>query len=482
MMATISIVFILIMGSSVVLYIHKLDKSYEEFSKSTIETTTHIVSQFIFDGMMQNDKEVIQRHLELLGMEPAIKLVRIFKASGEILFSSKVEELNQNINNFSEPEVQQNEMTRFGKIGNYYSHLEPIYIQEKCTKCHIDQMGEVIAFMNVQAGFTESEQIYSSAKYYAIWGAAIVIIILWIFTSILYQSKIGSKLEKLNQGFQKLAESNFDTEVNMTGKHELALMANNFNQTVKKLREARENENLYLQEKFARADRLITLGELATEIAHEVNNPAGIILTRTEWIRDKIAEEKPDHQVLEDLDSIINQIGRISDSTLSILHYAQRFPSKFSTIDLKEVIHESIKLLEPRIKKQETKVLLDFPEQPAIIIGNSIQLKQVFCNIINNSLDVVSEGVGIIQIFIKNKIKNLDNSLYRIQISDNGPGIPDSIHDKIFTPFFTTKKNEKGTGLGLFIAKNIIKNHGGELSIIKPKSHGANFLIDLKKK
>ncbi|NIV98547.1 hypothetical protein GWN26_05130, partial [Candidatus Saccharibacteria bacterium] len=94
--------------------------------------------------------------------------------------------------------------------------------------------------------------------------------------------QIEARLKKIIYGFNELARGNFNFKIKMPGRHELAMLSEKFNQTTEKLQEAKSREEQFMQENLQRADRLVTLGEVAAEIAHEVNNPAGIILTRAE--------------------------------------------------------------------------------------------------------------------------------------------------------------------------------------------------------
>ncbi len=484
LMFLITIVLLIVVGLPVGLYINKLDKNYHEFSINMIEVTTQIVYQFIYDGMMNNDSLKIQHNLELLAKEPTIDLLRIYKPTGEVLYSTEKDEISKNIsdlkNNFNYDETAPI-LELFVEVGNIYFHRHPIYIQKECTVCHIDRQGDVIAVLDVQAGFNKSEHMYVSAKKIALIGAILIVVILWIITNLLYQSQIESRLLIIINGFDNLAKGNFKSKIKMPGRHELAILAEKFNNTVEKLKLSREKEEQFYQDKLERADRLVTLGEVAAEIAHEVNNPAGIILTRTEYIKDVMGEKCPECPAGNDLGIIINQTERIAEITRSILHYARKLPRSFSVIDLNEVIQHSVRILNPRIKKLNTKIHLRLNEKSTLVWGNFSQLEQVFCNLINNSLDVVPELIGVVRIVIlsKNNIKR--KNYYEVICHDNGPGIPQENRVHIFSPFFTTKEDDKGTGLGLFIARNIINNHGGKMLLKDDKEGGAWFVIELER-
>ncbi len=483
LMALITVMLIVVVGLPVGFFIYELDDNYEEFSKNLIETASQVVYQFIYDGMMKNDSLMIQQNLKLLAMDPSIQLVRIYEPHGRIAFSSSESEINKNVRDLAEyfdfNKSVSNEMESFVRKDNIYAHHHPIYVQEECQPCHTN-VGSVIGILDVQAGFTSSDQLYRASKNLAIFGGAVIIIILWILLNLLYQSQVESRLKVIMSGFDKLSRGDFHSKVKIPGRHELAVLADKFNKMVENLKSARFKEDQFLQEKLERADRLVTLGEVAAEIAHEVNNPAGIILSRAEILKDEILEQNPDNKSVEDLNIIIQQTEKIAETTRSILHYSRKLPQDYAKTNLGEIIKHSIKILEPRIKKSKVKISINRPDNDLFVWGNFSQLEQVFCNLINNSLDFIQPEKGVIQISIEQEQNDGKPERHYIIYRDNGPGIPHEYRDKIFSPFFTTKQDEKGTGLGLFIVKNILVNHKGSIKIDERNREGARFVIELE--
>jgi signal transduction histidine kinase len=481
-MFLITVMLLIVVGIPMSFFVYQLDRNYDEFTNNLIETTSQVVYQFIYEGMMKNDSLTIQSNIELLAMDPNIELVRLYRPNGTIIHSSQAQEISINVRELPQDipyfDPKGGEVEAFYRLDNLYAHHHLIRVEEECTSCHQNK-GDLIAVLDVQAGFTTSEYIYQSSKQLAIFGGLVIIVVLWILLNLLYQSQVESRVQIIMSGFQKLSGGNFNFKINMPGKHELALLAGKFNEMIDNLKNSRQKEDTFLQEKLQRADRLVTLGEVAAVIAHEVNNPAGIILTRAEFLKELIAEQDPKNSCLSDLDIIIKQTEKIADTTHSILHYSRKLPYSFSATNLTEVVQHSIKILKPRIKKNKIDLQLKVPEKPTIIWGNSNQLEQVLCNLINNSLDFVKPADGKINITIEKIQKNRKLNSYRLTHQDNGPGIPPEFQDKIFSPFFTTKDKDHGTGLGLFIVKNIISNHKGSITLERKNLSGAHFIIEL---
>ncbi len=479
--ATISL--FLIVGGPLWFLVKQLDRNYEEFSSNMIETTTNAVYQSIFDDLVINNPSGIQKIIENYALQPNIERLRIYRPDGEILFSSHRNEIHENIFNFKGDSIftrrffgEKNET--FVKYGNIYAHQHPLYIQKECLPCHTNQ-GKTIAFMNVQVGLSDSEFLYASTKRWLIASAVFMVLLLWLVFNFMYESQIESRIKKIMGGFQALAGGNLNYRLEMSGRHELARLAAEFNNTVKKLNAAKLKEEKLIQENLARADRLITMGEVAAEIAHEVNNPAGIILTRAELVKEELQDKNGHTENVEDLDIIIGQTERIAETTRRVLHYARKLPQSFSAVDLNEVIRHSLDILMPRIKKTGVQITVNPLVEPAMIRGDANQLEQVFCNLINNSLDAVPPYQG--RIFIEIKTCKTPEGIegFCIVYRDNGPGIPAEIREAVFTPFFTTKDDGKGAGLGLFIVRNIIANHKGRIYLADTQANGAIFNIEL---
>ena len=232
----------------------------------------------------------------------------------------------------------------------------------------------------------------------------------------------------------------------------------------------------YHLEQLQRADKLVTLGELAAEMAHEINNPTAVIMSRADYMQLEL-DDHPDFQrYQDDLNVIMNQVTKISRITGSILKYSKKLPKNFSPIDLNKVIDESITILEPRFHKKKIHFNRHIQCQGCHIIGDSMQCEQVITNLLNNAIDAL-EPEGRLDIYMHCP----DQQHVVLKISDNGCGMDESTRKQIFTPFFTTKAQGLGTGLGLYIVKNICHNHGAEISFESEEGKGTSFTVTFNK-
>jgi signal transduction histidine kinase len=150
-------------------------------------------------------------------------------------------------------------------------------------------------------------------------------------------------------------------------------------------------------------------------------------------------------------------------------------PVEVELVDVDDVIERSLLLMQEQLRLRGIEVELDLSPDELIVLGNSIQLEQVFINLLTNARDALAESRGkTIRI-----ATSADADWIRIRFSDTGPGIPKELEQRIFDPFFTTKEVGTGTGLGLSITYSIVKEHRGNIEVEPHRGRGANFLIEL---
>src|SRR5436190_1400413 len=182
--------------------------------------------------------------------------------------------------------------------------------------------------------------------------------------------------------------------------------------------------------------------------------------------------------ILKDSHESNLRLGDSRKATAIISHlrtFGRAAPDSVEAVDVDDVIERSLLLMQEQLRLRGIEVALDLSPDQLIVLGNSIQLEQVFINLLTNSRDALAESRGkTIRIGT-----TADADWIRVQFSDTGPGIPRELEQRIFDPFFTTKEVGTGTGLGLSITYSIVKEHGGHITVEPHRGRGANFLIEL---
>ncbi|GIW41904.1 MAG: hypothetical protein KatS3mg076_2481 [Candidatus Binatia bacterium] len=241
---------------------------------------------------------------------------------------------------------------------------------------------------------------------------------------------------------------------------------------------ALENARLYdelkrSQEMIRRADRLSAIGTLAAGIAHEIRNPLVSIQTFFQLAPQRLGDK-------EFLDEFLrltsNEVKRISDLIGELLSFARSPTPSRKPVSLNQVVDGILKLLEPQLRKARIELRVDLDPELPPVEADPDQLKQVFLNLVLNSVQAMERTGG--ELFVSTaQVTHQGRPMLQVQIRDSGPGIPAKILEHIFDPFFTTK--EKGTGLGLAIAHQVVTEHGGVILVESEPGKGALFAVRL---
>ena len=224
-------------------------------------------------------------------------------------------------------------------------------------------------------------------------------------------------------------------------------------------------------QRLLQAAKLASVGELASGMAHEINNPVGIILARTDYVL--ATQDGLSNEAKEDLRVVRSQAERVASTVRSLLTFARPSPLSVQRVDLAELVEESVKLEAPRCRTAAVEIECTTSGRIPTIQGDRDRLQQVLINVMNNAIESMPEG-GRLAISLAN-----GRGEVVVDISDTGKGITDEDLARIFDPFFTTKPAGKGTGLGLAVSYGIIRDHGGEILVSSLPGRGSTFSIVL---
>lgn len=229
------------------------------------------------------------------------------------------------------------------------------------------------------------------------------------------------------------------------------------------------------QRHLVQTEKLSSLGTLVAGIAHEINNPIGIIANRVEVLRLEYGEHRLDDTLNEDLAVIHRHANRVGEITRALLTYARQSSSDQARLDLNAVVGSALFLWQPQAQ-QQVRISTRLAPRLPLILGNFTQLQQVVINLLSNALDAMSEG-GMIIIQTHGEAGPPPGII--LAVSDTGVGIPAEHLSKVFDPFFTTKPPGKGTGLGLSVCLGIVRDHQGTITVRSQVGQGSTFIVRL---
>lgn len=234
-----------------------------------------------------------------------------------------------------------------------------------------------------------------------------------------------------------------------------------------------------LDEQLIQSQKLASIGELSSGIAHEINNPLAIIGQEIEWVRHLLKSEsaaKPEDtgDVADSLQEIARQVERCREITHKLLDFARKAEPLIQGVDMNKVIEDMARLVEREASSHGIKIIRQYSKDLPVVYTDAPLVRQVILNILNNATYAIQKE-GAITI----RTETSRNGFVNIAVSDTGCGIPKDHLAKIFDPFFTTKPPGKGTGLGLSICHGIISKLGGRISVESEPGKGATIGITL---
>jgi len=238
-----------------------------------------------------------------------------------------------------------------------------------------------------------------------------------------------------------------------------------------------DEQKATINEKVIETGRLASIGELAAGIAHEINNPVAIMVEEAGWIEDILSEDKPiSEEDLAEIERAVQQVkiqgSRCKEITFKLLSFARKIDPTVKEVHLNEVVEEVVGLLTQKSRFANVKIETDLDPQLPITSASPSELQQVILNLMNNAVDSIGKGGGMVRV----STKRLGDAI-ELAVSDTGEGIPEANLSRIFDPFYTTKAVGHGTGLGLSICYGIIKKMGGDISVRSTVGHGTTFYL-----
>ena len=281
---------------------------------------------------------------------------------------------------------------------------------------------------------------------------------------------------------QEIGQGNLEHRIDVRSGDEIENLAVEFNRMGDRMQrtqeqlqrrgkelEQRVNQLRRLQAQLMQSERMAATGELAAQIAHEINNPLGIIKNYVGIAKMLMPDEDSNRENLKIVDQEINRIAGI---VRRLLKFAKPGTEDIQSVQINQILEELLALLRGQLFRSKIDVSVDLAENLPEVSTSTDQMRQVFLNLIKNAEDAMADG-GKLTVRTRYRRGRVE-----IIISDTGCGIPPEDVKNIFEPFFTTK-GVKGTGLGLSVSYGIVKNYSGEIQVESEPGVGTTFTIQL---
>lgn len=292
-----------------------------------------------------------------------------------------------------------------------------------------------------------------------LFGTVLVAFFLGLWISVHLTRAVTRPVNEIVSSVRMVASGHLGYKTAYDDSTEFGELARNFNSMSERLKEEREH--------IIQSTKLAAIGELASNVAHEINNPLTSIIGFIELMKD----EKNASVIKNHLSIVEKESKRARDIVRELLKFARKRPLELSALDINAVIRDIIPLTKAQMRANRIELVEEYGVLPRIW-GDANQLIQVFVNIINNAIAAMEHGGKLVI-----RTAHMGEEIL-VDFEDTGRGIPKEIVRRIFEPFFTTKK-DRGTGLGLSVSYRIIQDHGGRIDVSSTEGQGSTFTVHL---
>lgn len=442
----------------------KLTREGAEILMATVENS-------IFNSKCKGDPKTLQRTLELIANGPNLRVVRIFNPdTGTITNSSFAAEMTQPmLSRELEAYRNGNDTVMLDHNGeDVLSILQPIKNKLVCHECHRSER-DVLGVLNLNYSIAGTNELLSRSSRCFSLSMIFITLLLSAGVACILVRYVRKPIQVLTRRMAQVEAG--EKNVRMTPRYndEVAYLMHSFNSMLDKLEEAQQELEQYHFQQMEQADRLAAIGEMATGMAHEIKNPlAGI-----KGALPLVAEDfPPDDERRQVVDDIMAQIERLNKTATDLLKFGRPGIPQFDYLDVNNLINETLFFVAQHPESKNVEQCRELGQDIPLIWADCKQLQQVLLNIVINALQGTGSGGRVC--LSTAQVSEGEREYVQISVADNGPGIPAELHEKIFTPFFTTKI--RGTGLGLPICKQLVKQNNGRISM-QSSANGTTFIL-----
>jgi two-component system NtrC family sensor kinase len=450
---------------------------------------TKIIAEFIEKNViraMEKGKHFeIHRVLQNFAAYKGIWKIHVFRPDGTIMATTYEGELNRKVENvdfflknrsFEKEETLRGKDGKIGREAVFY-YVNPIQNNPECYQCH-NKKDQVIGVLVVAESMREMHGMIDKVQIHSIILAIITIGFLASVLGLLFLKFVERPITKLTDVMKKVEKGDLGVRVQFKGKDEMGRLAENLNVMIEKLQVAKKEAEQYHQDVIQRANRMASIGELASGMAHEIRNPLAGIQGAIQILAEGFPREDGRRQVTEEIEKQIHKLERL---VKNLLNYAKPIPANYIPIDVNGLAEKVLSFfMTQQGGSNNFKVEKNFFSPLPKIMIDPHSMEQAFLNIILNAKKAMPQG-GALKVSSRflSKAGEDGDEVREVQIifEDTGVGIPRENLGKIFNPFFSTRLD--GTGLGLSITRNIIEQHGGRIEVESKVNAGTKFIITL---
>ncbi len=454
----------------------QIRREHNHLVASTQENASLLLSTIekaIFNAMRLGQSEEVQAILQRVGENSRLLNVRIFHPNGTILKSARPEEIGR--------QVGPNDLSVFQNRREYgvfrvedqdmLAVIKPIVSDERCFLCH-GSGRKVVGVLNLNYSLADTTQRLRESTQFFAFSTIFIVVLLSAGSSFLLLRFVRRPIQSLAGQMAKVEQGDLTVRIVPRFSDEIGSLARSFNSMVNNLEKTKQELEQYHYQQMVRADRLASVGEMASGVAHEIKNPLAGIGSAISVLADDFAEADPRKAIVAE---VLEQIDRLNKTATDLLYFGRPGDPEFSFVDLNSLVKKTLFFIAQHPEAKNIHRVKDLDRDLPPVWADEKQLQQVLFNVIINGIQSMTEG-GTLTVETA-LVERGGQQHGQILVSDTGKGIPSEQMEKIFVPFFTTKT--QGTGLGLAICRRLMEQQGGTILVSSQHGEGTVFIIEL---
>lgn len=468
------VLMVTLLGATVLASYMMFERSGEELLQQVVE---HVKSLENVGNTLEiqqlfttnNDLLTIEHNLQIrLGQRGKIAQISVLNSSHQVIASSNSEDVGLTLKELQERRV-------LGGPESFWDRLLKNHIKTYDITLPFIQDGWKKGYINVIFVMNDLEYLIKKAKYSNM---------LWIVSilaggtliAILLVARFTRPIDQLVAASKAVARGDFDTTVPVRSSDELATLITGFNEMTQRLKEHKA-----LEERYHRSERMAALGELGARLAHEIRNPLHSLSLISDHLKDRFAPDDEGHsqKFQQYITNMKIELKRLNTLVSDFLKVSRPSHPEMQAIRVQPFLGHIQQFLEAEAEKNQIQFDITVSSEDLVVHGDEDMLKTACLNIALNAIQAMSQG-GRLHISARPH-QNLQGQEQGCEIvfTDTGPGIPPEHKQKIFEPYFTTKK--EGTGLGLAIVNRVVEDHHGTITVESEEGEGTTITLLLPK-
>ncbi len=480
------------------------------------QRVSDVIARSMRYSMLLNRREDVHEIVSSVGAHEGIEDIRIYNKQGEVVFGTRSADLHTKVDAHAEacvschsgeglahPYRGTETLSRIftdSEGSRVLGVITPIRNEAQCANadCHAHPPEKtILGVLDVKMSLAAVDDHLAGQRRTLFFLSAATVLTIGLLSGMFIWLVVRRPVKRLMVGMERVSTGDLDQHLSVTSGDELGQLASTFNAMLDELDRARaeitgwsQTLEAKVQEKTAdlekvhrqmvRVEKMASLGNLASSVAHELNNPLEGILTFARLMVKRIRKSSlPSEEVTSycnDLTLVADEAQRCGNIVKNLLLFARQGGASFQTIQLKTIVDRCILLLNHHAQMRQITLGSDIAADDSLECDPN-QIQQVFIALIMNAIEAmtgVNQAGGTIRISAAREGAGM-----AIRVSDNGPGMTDEVKAHIFEPFFTTKSEGKGVGLGLAIVFGIVERHHGSIEVESSLGNGTTFTMTL---